>query len=299
MSEVDGAYDELVASLEPSLHEVARRLPVALGLGGAGARWSSYATLAPVVDLPRFAVEGAGEVDDALLTRARTAHLLGGYAGLTLDRLHDGQARARDVPPELRRALGARWAGVLADLSPRPTSARARARRALARLALAATREREAFACGTLAFGAYARLVCAKTAWFGLASSTLLERTAPHRAGAFVAPFRLLMLSLQTLDDAADEAEDRRDRGRSVPELLGVPARALELASARLAADAAEAADAAGFAELGAWLEGRASALRAEARGRGGWAGALDAVAALGLVEAARTAAWGAGPRAP
>ncbi len=297
MSEVDGPYEGLVAALAPPLRGPARRLPEALGLGGAGARWSSYATLPPVVDLPRFAAEGAGEgaVGAALLGRAREAHLYGGYAGLTLDRLYDGQARARDVSPALRRALAARWAEALGGLHPEP--ARARAGVALARFAVAAAREREAFARGALSFEAYARLVGGKTAWFGLASFALLERAAPGRARAFARPFRLLMLSLQALDDAADEDEDRRQRGRSVPELLGVPARALGLASARLSADAAPIARGAGFAGLGAWFEARAAALRAEAGAGGGWARSLDAVAALGLVEAAHAAAAGPGAR--
>ncbi|HEU4404501.1 MAG TPA: hypothetical protein VFS43_04330 [Polyangiaceae bacterium] len=291
MTSLDRAYDRLVASFDPGLRAAAQRLPEALGLGGPGASWSSYATLRPVVDLPHFAAESL-QVDDELLDRTRLVHWYGGYMGLTLDRLADGQARPGDVGPGLRRALVGRWADALADLHPRPREARILALASLQRLKAAAAEERRAFRLGSLSFGAYAALVCEKTAWFSLASCALLERLDPAWARAFVRPFRLLMLSLQLLDDGADHEEDRRERGRSVPQLLGVSPRSMHLASALLAADAAPLATAAGFGALGRWLEARAAALQAEARGGGGdFRDALDAFAALGLVATALEAA--------
>lgn len=293
MSSLDRAYAELVSSFEPRLREAALELPEALGLGGPGALWSSYATLLPVVDLPYFAAEGLA-VDETALAQARLAHWYGGYTGLMLDRILDGQARPGGVAPGLRRALVGRWLGALARLHPRPDEARPRALESLQRLQAAAAQEREAFRRGSLSFGEYAAIVCEKTAWFSLASLALLERAAPARAQAFERPFRLLMLSLQLLDDGADHEEDRRDRGRSVPELLGVSPRSMHLASALLASDAAPLAAEAGFGELARWLEQRAAVLRAEARGSGGdWRDALDAFATLGLVEATREAAEG------
>jgi len=90
--------------------------------------------------------------------------------------------------------------------------------------------------------------------------------------------YDLFCFALQCLDDALDCGEDERNRGTSVPAVLGVPLGALVRATPRLVASAIAHAEQAGLPRMVRWLISFSSLVSrldpggdAEVNERAGW----------------------------
>lgn len=118
-----------------------------------------------------------------------------------------------------------------------------------------------------------------KTTWFGLASAALAARSGATES--FEPLFDALMLGLQTYDDAIDEAEDVAEQGIGVPEMLGLGAAGLLVASTESMRRASTLADDASWSALAEWLRDRA-----ESTARVAQATPIDVLGGALLLEA-------------
>ena len=251
---IDEVFGRLVDSLPTWLAVEARALPETLRLSGGSAGWSEYATLPPIVDLPFFL---APDAVAARLEAAREAHWLGGFLGLTLDRLADNQT-SKGVSTQLIQALRKAWVDSLAELFGSRRSAEQAAEETLARAAVAFRLESSSAKPASVEVEQYVRTVRDKTAWFGLASRMLWQGTRGNGTTGFDGVYQRLMLSLQTFDDGADVDEDRHLTGLSVPERLGLSPASMSVVSSELARRAAQCAHTFALGPLQRWLEERA-----------------------------------------
>ncbi len=278
--DVDASYDQLCRSFEPALAAEARGLPRQLGLDGEAGLWSSYATLPPVVDLPFFmAPQGTAQ----FLTLAREAHWRGGFVGLLRDRHADAQVVGK-ASSWLLDALENAWVTSLGELIGDSIAGRRQVASAIRRAEAAFVAERRAFLLRRLSFLEYADIVREKTAWFRLAARALADRAGRPRRDRFDSIYTLLMLSLQTFDDALDVEEDKALRGMSFGELLGLSPSSLVLISRELAELCARECFDGGLEPLGEWLKERAGNIDAA------WPHAispLDGVGAAAFIDAA------------
>jgi hypothetical protein len=284
MVTLDAAWADVLAELPPRLRADAEDLPKQLGVSERASGWSDYATLPPVLALPRFAAEPLA-VPEPLLRAALQAHLRAGFVGLAADRIADGQAHNAERLTAVTAALRELWEASLRAVTGDEMAAHVQVNEGLASLERAAAAEKDAWTRAAMTVDAYVHLIAEKTAWFGIASLAMLGRVGAAHREQFAAVLRLLMLSLQTFDDAQDEAEDRALRQVSAADALGMTSAALGLASSLFAERAAARAKESGFSALAAWLEGRAAEVR-QNRFPGGDA-TLDAFAALALLEGA------------
>lgn len=285
-SAIDAAWQRLSASVCGTIRPAAGSLPGQLGFGNGATQWSSYATLPPIVDLPFFVAPGAAP---ELLAAAREAHWRGGFLGLALDRLADGQA-SRGVRGDLLDALREAWVESLSVVSGARAEASSSVDEVLARAAAGFAMESVCAQVGTMDVQVYADIVREKTAWFGLASRMLFARSRVRDLHVFDELFEQLMLSLQTFDDAEDEHEDRLLRGRSIPDLLGLAPTCLVTVSAELARLGRRAARRCGLDALDAWLEERETLMATASVER---PLALDFMGAAMLLERVkRRASW-------
>lgn len=259
---IDAEFDRVVATLPDELAALARTLPALLALPSRHApRWSHYVTLPPLRDLPWFAAfdqagSGPPPISPDALDRYRLAHLAGGFHGLLCDRLADGQIVANADLRRLRDALFTHWKEALIAAVGDPPRAAGLISKAMDALRDGLRRERTALRRGHLRPAEYARLVVAKVSWLSAAAIGLIgSRGAPARIIPFHRAFGRLMLGLQLLDDAADEIEDRRLHGISVPDALHQPAAVLIRAAPLVVRHAADDARAGEFGEFARWLD--------------------------------------------
>jgi hypothetical protein len=277
---LEQSHRALLLSLPPSDAERVSSLPRLLGVSSRSrGGFDDYAKLEVIVDLPRFAGERC-RVPQAELSQARYAHHVGGFWGLTADRILDGQTAA---PPDVLAPLERAWSVALSAACGLDAVAAARKVRAAARR-LDRGVERERALCD---FPGWVDAVIERTWWFALVAAELVRR---HRGARAQAAFRravtVLMLSLQCLDDAADVEEDRVRTGASVPEKLEVSPESLELLSAHFAALASTAAASAGFEQLGDWCRARAEEVQGGVRASCFAAARLEALGLLAQLEA-------------
>jgi hypothetical protein len=265
MGECDLEYRDSLSALPVDLRPLAAELPFRLGLtsrpdGG----WEDYTALAPFQALPGYAAEDATrpEVASDVLARYLRAHRRGGFVGLFIDRLADGQVQERPEWSRLRRCLFEQWEQALTEATGNASLA-ARATRASVRaweegLGL----ERMLLARQALSVVEYMDLVSRKVAWLGTSAFCLvLAHGRPERLPTFRLAFDLLLLSSQFLDDAMDDEEDARLHGISFAAALGYPPGGLLRTAPRVARLGAEVARSGGFLRLGEWLAERAREL--------------------------------------
>jgi len=188
------------------------------------------------------------------------------------------------IPDDVKQALRDAWAVALARALGDGRAGRHLVATAERGWRSAVREERRAFARGRLSVRAYARLSLARLWWAGLASDALLQACGARsvRPG-FRSAFGHLVACLQCTDDAFDADEDRRVRGASVPDLIGLPAAALARASVHLARSGGEVARRAGLHRLARWLRRRGAELELRVGASPGFGVEL---AALGIAEA-------------
>ncbi|GAB5545256.1 MAG: hypothetical protein SangKO_050160 [Sandaracinaceae bacterium] len=265
MRTLDQSHRALVERVGGDVAEGLRVLPHSLGVSPhSPGSFSDFARLEPMVDLPGLvALSG---VSDLTLDWFRYAHHVGGFLGLTLDRLADGQTRRRDLAPEVA-ALEAEWVRALSSATGDRSKSEALAREVLADLQRGLAMESVAFVRGDLDLERYGEIVWLKTRWLALPSRMMLEGAdveGTEALAAFDEAYRWLMLSLQVADDGADAEQDRARMGRSMPELLKIHPSTLLACAAPITRRAAEAAR--GHPRLRAWCEARAVEVEAAFR---------------------------------
>ncbi|MBN1206214.1 MAG: class 1 isoprenoid biosynthesis enzyme [Myxococcaceae bacterium] len=274
MGECDLEYRRTVAEMPVDLRPFAAELPFHLGLthrpdGG----WEEYAALAPFQSLPAYAAEDTDRPGPPLtpesLSRYLRAHCRGGFFGLLIDRLADGQVPERPEWPRLRQCLAERWEQSLADATGSQALAVQAVRASVQAWAEGLQMERALLSRRRMSMEQYVNIISQKVAWLGASSfCLLLAHGRPERLRTFRLAFDLLLLSSQCLDDAVDHAEDERLQGISFPAALGYPPGGLVRVAPRVARLGAETARAGGFLRLGEWLSERAREL--DAVGAGG-----------------------------
>lgn len=256
--DVDSSYAEVVTRLHVGLRDYARELPRRLGWE----RWSEYATLEPFRELPVFAAEAPGvpgtfSIDEGDLEAFRVAHYRGGFWGVTVDHLCDGQvedtAELRELIPELHGA----WREALAAATGDAAASLFLVDEARALHEAGVELEYQAFRRGQSTIRNYRVLVHLKTQWLTLPARVLLARSQPAdlaRQADFARACELLLLASQCLDDALDAEQDARGRHSSYPTLLRVSPVSLASAAPALLYRAAETAHSGKFHGLSRWL---------------------------------------------
>ncbi len=260
MSNCDLEYLDSVAALPEDLRPLASELPFHLGLTArAGGGWEDYTALAPFQSLPGYASEDPMHpVSPERLARYLRAHRRGGFFGLFIDRLEDGQVQDRPEWPRLRQCLFDQWEQSLSDATDNKPLAAHAVRIAVQTWVEGMDLEREQLCRRELTVPQYLDLVSRKVAWLGASSFCLiLAHGQPARLPAFRLAFDLLLLSSQLLDDAVDDEEDARLHGISFPAALGYPPGGLLRAAPRVSRLGAKVAQSGGFSRLGDWLSER------------------------------------------
>ncbi|MDO9018265.1 MAG: hypothetical protein Q8S73_23995 [Deltaproteobacteria bacterium] len=257
---LDATWKQLRRRLPPTLASGADDLPAQLGLTRSGEGWDAFLRTAPNRDLPLFALDGVEGDPDTLTRESRAryteAHHLAAMFGLVADRLEDAQVEKAPSLVAFRQYFLREWAAVLSAACGSAEFARGAIARDLRLWRRASAVERSAFVSGQLSVDAYARLTESKLRWVSTSSAVLLHtHTDARRGEAFVAANALFLRALQCRDDAFDEAEDRHTRGRSFPEMIGLPAGGFVRAAVSLVGQAAVVARAARFGALADWLE--------------------------------------------
>jgi hypothetical protein len=245
MGSLDVSFDALIAQWPERLRREGSRLPRALGLPGAS--WHGFAQLCPIVDLP-----GCAQIEAARLDLARFAHHCGGFWGLTVDRLADGQVQA-SVSADLRLQLFRGWRDACLRVGAHVSTVH----RAVQISEGAWAREAAVRRSDRRGLGEYVATSLGKVAWFPIATAACVTKRR-----SFVAGVRQMMLGLQLLDDALDADEDRRAHGRSIPEQLGVGPQDLIEMAVSVTQKAATGFVRGGFGALALWCQGRARELR-------------------------------------
>lgn len=276
---LDRTFAALAERAPAGLRDAALALPYRLGLthrphGG----WGDFASLPPVCDLPLFALDDASRVGDDALGRFRFAHRVGGFHGLLVDRVSDGQAEPDVTLRALRAWLRRERVHALAEALGDPVAAERLVVTGERAFRSAAARERGARRERRLDAHEYVLIVVDKTRWIALPTLAMLRRHAPERAMLFEPAFRLFMLALQAFDDGMDTREDEALFGVTVPAMLGsrpdVLRNVARLVTHRTTAELART----GFLRFAAWSEERSREL-------GAGAGMLSALGALALEE--------------
>ncbi|WP_044986149.1 hypothetical protein [Sorangium cellulosum] len=271
---IDDTFAAVVAGLPADLRREAEHLPYRLGLtrSPSGA-WEDFVVMDPNRDLPRYAAEdparpGHCRLAVGQLFAYRRAHHCAAVYGLIADRIADGQVAKSRVFVRLRDEVLRAWIRALGVATGSPPRARALVGAALRATEWGNARERRALVRarrrgeGTLSAREYFTFTSAKLRWFGAtAHGLLLSLGEPGRAGALRRTYDIFSIALQCIDDALDDASDRRTRGASFPLALGLPSGGLLAAAPGLIGRAASLARAARFHEFGLWLERVAATL--------------------------------------
>jgi hypothetical protein len=252
------AYFLESAPLGARLRSFAAELPHRLGLVQERTQgWDAFIKLAPDRDLPAFAARTA--MPDAAVDKFLRAHHLGGFYGVTCDRIDDGQVSAAPELETIRSLLLASWVDALADATGDSMSAADAVRAAVGRAVAGTKREKEVRRGGD--FPRYASAVRDKLDWIVLAARAQLESFGDaNGARLFTNAYHRVLLALQCRDDVVDAEEDRLLHGTSMTEALGLSDATLLRTSVHLLRDAARLAKAGGFDALFAWAAERASA---------------------------------------
>ncbi|MCC7542868.1 MAG: hypothetical protein IT379_42020 [Deltaproteobacteria bacterium] len=276
---LDTTFERLLTEAPGDVRSRAQGLPYRLGLthrphGG----WGDFASLEPICDLPLYVLDVMPRVGEETVAQFRFAHRAGGFHGLLIDRVADGQVTLdrdlRSVRTWLRRVRVAALATAIGDAC----EAERLVQRAERAFRAATALERRARSTGKLAVSEYVRIVSLKTAWLAGPTVALLRRGAADHLAAFERGYTLFMLGLQALDDGSDIAEDEALFGVSVPALLGVSPGAMRQAARVVTEHATSELGRAGFARFAAWSESRTRELRSPA-------GLLSALGGLALGE--------------
>lgn len=262
---IEQHWTTLVTGLPPALRPVASTLPHRLGLSDAPpGRWTDFTCLAPMQDLPRFAADGAGMSEEATRLQVfREAHWCAGYLGLLRDRVADGQAAEVPQARALDRCLRRAWIDRLGEGLGDRLLARRWVADAMGRWRRALAAQPAPLCPDAMPWDHYAHLVRDKTDWLLLGGIGLLHRAGvtPGRRRDFLRAGRLLLVGLQSLDDALDHEEDRALLGCSWPEALGVAPSVLCRVSVAALEAAATSAEAGGFGALAVWSRAQAGAV--------------------------------------
>ncbi|MBN9681584.1 MULTISPECIES: hypothetical protein [unclassified Corallococcus] len=287
MGPSDLEYTVTLEALPKDLQPFAKELPFHLGLtthpeGG----WNDYSALAPFQRLPAYASERQGPgLAPELQSRYLRAHHRGGFFGLLIDRLDDGQVPQRPEWPRLRQALFDQWLQSLTDATGNEVLATEAIKVALEDWAEAVSNEKALLSRRSLSMAQYACLVSQKVSWLGTSAfCLLLAHGDPARLPAFRRAFDLLLLSSQCLDDALDAEEDARLHGIGFPEALGHPPRGLLRTAPGVARLGATLAYKGGFNELGTWLAERARSLDESHSGKSSLQAEMSALALMAAV---------------
>lgn len=265
MGSLDATYAELLQSLSAEERALAATLSHRLGFadenaGGYG--WDSFFRLGPNRQLPTYAVPANGFAAQDEVAAFVRAHHLFAFHGMLADRLADRQAESTPGLEALERAFASAALRALADACGDEADAAELVGRDRRCWAEGVAQERAALCSGRLSLDLYADVVIAKLDWVGTTAGMLARRAAGDAsARQFRLAHRLLLLSLQCLDDATDVADDRRSFGNSVPDALRLPSGGLVRASGRLASAAARVAGEGGFERFSRWLFARGEEL--------------------------------------
>lgn len=281
---LDATFEELIGRAPAHLRDAARALPYRLGIthrpsGG----WGDFAKIEPICDLPLFALESvAPSVSDESVGRYRLAHRVGGFHGLLVDRVADGQARLDPELRALRTWLRAERVAALGLATGAPFVAERLVAQAERSFRAGTAIERRARAARRMDALEYRRMVEAKTRWLAVPTLAMLGHYASAESAApFAAGYERFMLALQLLDDAVDTNEDRALFGVTMPELLGVTPDVLRHASRLVTAEARDALAASSFSRFASWCDERLQELASgasllSALGAAALAGRLD-----------------------
>ncbi|RKH43797.1 hypothetical protein [Corallococcus sicarius] len=287
MGPSDLEYAVTLDALPTDLQPFAKELPFHLGLtahpeGG----WEDYSALAPFQRLPAYAAERSGPaLAPEFQARYLRAHHRGGFFGLLIDRLEDGQVPVRPEWPRLRQALFDQWLQSLTEATGNEALATQALHAAIEDWIDAVATERALRTRRRLSVAQYARLVSQKVSWLGTSAfCLLLAHGDPARLPVFRRAFDLLLLSSQCLDDALDADEDTRLHGIGFPEALGHPPRGLLRTAPGVARLGATLAREGGFHELGTWLAERARTLDESQSGKSSLQAEMSALALVAAV---------------
>lgn len=250
---IDQSFQHLAAQLPLTPHSLLQQL-------GEGDRqsWDELVALEPCRELPSLVARDIRPTPPLeRIDGFVRAHQLGVFFGFVADRIGDGEAQPTGALLETRETLGAAWALALGEAMASLTGAQRAVRRARCLFDGAIEAENRCWKPRGLTPDAYARIVCAKLYWAGIATRALIAHHAPELTHPFSVLFRILLGSLQLCDDAVDGEQDRARRGASAAEVLNVPAPALIVASTILNAQGARVAEQAGLASFSRWFEQR------------------------------------------
>lgn len=278
------AIDEPFRALALALPDAARAQALALPLRlGFAAGFGDYARQAPFRDLPAYAAEGLA-IDAARLARFSLAHVCAGYHGVVVDRLADGKLGADALPDGFVDRLYDARVEALADALGDRAAAEVYTAGAVADWHAGVAIERALLAGEAPTIARYLDAARRRGRWLTVAATAMLPTVTGAR---FQAVAELVIVAAQCHDDAADADDDARLRGRSLPDVLGLPRGGLYAAAPLLYSAAAARARGAGFSRLAAWCAERAIDLATTARAEH----AVELTAAL-LVAGAAATAW-------
>lgn len=238
-----------------------RALPREVGLpvGDDGEAWDRFVRLPPNRALPRFALPDAlrDRVTEASLAAFVRAHHHAAYFGIVADRIADLQVARSEALVRARTVLLRAWERALTDAMGEAPAARSLIAEDLRGWRRGLRMEGAAFAARALAPDRYFATVAVRLRWISTSARAMLHALgARDAAGALGRACDLFLFACQCRDDALDADEDRRARGASVPELLGMSPGALVRAAVTMLRRAEEAARGGGLRELAAWLRG-------------------------------------------
>lgn len=261
---LDASFERILDAESELPADLLRTLPRRLGISTAAiGGWDEYSKLDPMRNLPVYFRALCPAISDAELDDFVLAHRAGGFAGLVIDRILDGQVVGDEVVVHAAHFLIDRWIELVARaarLSPRAVASVVR--ESLERLVSAAEREERFFEEGIDGADLYASVIADKTEWLALASRFMVHLHGDESAEPiFDRCFEALLLALQISDDAIDATEDRALRGRSIPECLDVEPTSLLVAAERLLTEAAAELRTYGLDELAGFSIAQAAAL--------------------------------------
>lgn len=248
-----------VERCDVTTRETLRGVPRELGLitGAEDSIWDRFIRLPPNRALPVFALS------DALRARLTSSDVAGfvrahhhaAFFGIIADRLADRQVAPTPTLVEARRWTLRRWESTLAEALRDPGATRSLLAADLSAWRRGLGMERAAFAARSLSPSAYFQMVRLRLRWVSTTARGMLLSQGEHTASeALVRAADRFLFACQCRDDALDAEEDRRNRGASVAELLGLTPGALVRVAVTAVVRAEEVARAGGLRRFADWL---------------------------------------------
>ena len=189
------------------------------------------------------------------------AHHFGGFYGLLIDRLRDQQT-ADPALTQLCPALQQAWEAELIRASSAPALAQSLVQTSRSAWRVGVRWEQQLLRKRRLSVRQYLQSIVLKLSWIGASTECLLLQSGdPLLAARFRRAYSTLLICLQCSDDAHDQAEDRRLRGISFPEALGVSMDGLCHGALRIARLSAPRVRSDGFFRIADALEEQAAIL--------------------------------------